>query len=638
MKPYLSVCMIVRDEEKVLRRCLDSLPRDVDELVIVDTGSTDATKAIAAEYTDKVYSFAWTGSFSDARNYAQSRASGEWILVLDADEFIDEGELQRAIAELKELPPEVDALRTLIYNFTGERGESLAQHESLRLYRNRPYIRFIRRIHEQLKKESGELVIGKSSLVIYHSGYLKKTVEDKNKHERNLPLLEKEMANSENAFDYFNLGNEYYGKQQYEKALEMFQKAYMKKPSIEYHWVPLCVVNIVETLKKLNQIGEALAVIEDAEKIWPQAGDFPYLRAHCLLQEKRDDDARLELLELVRDQDKYVKPIKSPDMTEYFPHLLLGDLYKKEGRAHEATYHYARAFAYNHKAYYVLMQLLSLIAEEADPEAFVQFLKKKQLPDDKENIRVILSVLLRKGKTEHIEKLLETLSLSETEREAIHFKQLIYKEQFQEAARFVHTVSDYRAWLLTGYVDLKDFTLLKWAQDEIDVPHDSSFIQMLTDKQTRLTEEEESVFFNMFDHILKHELKPFAKRLAPVAARIRESRRLNLAHRLYEAGEVEAAFELYRTVSDADYYDESTFLNLGDILRQQQYFADAYQFALMALGKGFNSFPVFRLAIEMAREIGQYEEMRMLITEAKKLYPDSRWLEQAEAVHAEQAG
>ena len=75
----ISLCMIVKNEERILARCLDSVKDLVDEIIIVDTGSADATKRIAAEYTDKIYDFTWIDDFSAARNFAFSKASKEYI-------------------------------------------------------------------------------------------------------------------------------------------------------------------------------------------------------------------------------------------------------------------------------------------------------------------------------------------------------------------------------------------------------------------------------------------------------------------------------------------------------------------------------------------------------------------------------
>ncbi|MCY2907094.1 glycosyltransferase family 2 protein [Bacillus anthracis] len=86
MKPFLSACLIVKNEEEMLGKCLESLRRVIEEIIVVDTGSTDSTKEIARQFTDKVYDFEWMNDFSEARNFAASKANGEWIIAIDADE------------------------------------------------------------------------------------------------------------------------------------------------------------------------------------------------------------------------------------------------------------------------------------------------------------------------------------------------------------------------------------------------------------------------------------------------------------------------------------------------------------------------------------------------------------------------
>ncbi|MBP5185024.1 MAG: glycosyltransferase family 2 protein [Lachnospiraceae bacterium] len=100
----VSVCMIVKNEENVLERCLESLKELADELIVVDTGSTDGTKAIAAKYTDKVYDFAWIDDFAAARNFAFSKATCDYIYSADADEVLD---IQN-IARFKALKRDLD--------------------------------------------------------------------------------------------------------------------------------------------------------------------------------------------------------------------------------------------------------------------------------------------------------------------------------------------------------------------------------------------------------------------------------------------------------------------------------------------------------------------------------------------------
>ena len=98
----ISLCMIVKNEERVLARCLDSLCELMDEIIIVDTGSTDSTIDIARKYTDKVYNFPWCDDFSAARNFSFSKATKEYIYVADADEVLD-SENQKKFMQLKQV-------------------------------------------------------------------------------------------------------------------------------------------------------------------------------------------------------------------------------------------------------------------------------------------------------------------------------------------------------------------------------------------------------------------------------------------------------------------------------------------------------------------------------------------------------
>lgn len=112
----VSLCMIVKNEEKVLARCLDSIADLMDEIIIVDTGSDDQTKEIAARYTDKVYDFEWIGDFAAARNFAFSKAGMEYIYSADADEVLDEDN-REAFRSLKEtLLPEIDIVQMYYAN------------------------------------------------------------------------------------------------------------------------------------------------------------------------------------------------------------------------------------------------------------------------------------------------------------------------------------------------------------------------------------------------------------------------------------------------------------------------------------------------------------------------------------------
>ncbi len=162
----ISLCMIVKNEEKLLARCLDSVADLMDEIIIVDTGSVDATKEIAARYTDRIYDFVWTGSFADARNFAFSLARMEYIYSADADEVLD-GLNRAAFWELKKtMVQEIDIVQ-MYYANQLDFGTIYNYDKELRpkLFKRLRTFTWMEPIHEQVILEP---VIYDSEIAICH--------------------------------------------------------------------------------------------------------------------------------------------------------------------------------------------------------------------------------------------------------------------------------------------------------------------------------------------------------------------------------------------------------------------------------------------------------------------------------------
>ena len=162
----ISVCMIVKNEENCLERCLKSLVDIADEFIIVDTGSIDATKEIAQKFTNNVYDFEWTGSFSDARNYSFSLATGDYIYCADADEELDADNIEKFLILKNNLLPEIEIVQmyycnqlenNTIYNFDRELRP--------KLYKRLREFNWIEPIHEQVNLNP---VIYDSDIEIIH--------------------------------------------------------------------------------------------------------------------------------------------------------------------------------------------------------------------------------------------------------------------------------------------------------------------------------------------------------------------------------------------------------------------------------------------------------------------------------------
>ncbi len=173
----ISLCMIVKNEESVLARCLDSVKDVVDEIVIVDTGSTDETKAIAKRYTDKVYDFQWSDDFSAARNESYDKASMDYQMWLDADDVLPKEEAEKLLKLKETLDPETDMVAMKYITHFDENGVPMHLSTRERLMKRERHYRFTDPIHEFIPLAPNTYY---SDIVIHHRQPPKEGRSDRN--------------------------------------------------------------------------------------------------------------------------------------------------------------------------------------------------------------------------------------------------------------------------------------------------------------------------------------------------------------------------------------------------------------------------------------------------------------------------
>lgn len=281
----LSLCMIVKNEENDLPRCLDSVKDIVDEMIIVDTGSTDSTLDVIKSYDVKPYFFEWNDNFSDARNYSLDKATGDWILLMDADDELESEDKQSVLDLIKDSDADAYFFETICY--VGEnKGVNELKNLNVRLIRNNKDYRFTGAIHEQIAsnidkiKENAKILT--SPIRVYHYGYMDKNIEEKNKRERNIKILKKELeSDPKNTFLIFSMGNEYYALNDYNKALEYYKESYEKfNPNIGFS--STLVIRISMSYEQLGLYKKALNMIEEGLRYYPKYTDLVYLKG-CIL-------------------------------------------------------------------------------------------------------------------------------------------------------------------------------------------------------------------------------------------------------------------------------------------------------------------------------------------------------------------
>ncbi len=256
----ITLSMIVKNEEKYLTGCLDSVKDVVDEIVIIDTGSTDNTIKIAEKFGAKIFHFKWINNFSAARNFALEKSNGDWILYLDADERLNP-EHKKALIQLSRKNK-----RTAYYclvNSIDEIKNRPAKMKYVRFFPNHPKVRFEGAAHEQivpsLIKNNFNLV--QTNLEIIHLGYNVQHEQIREKAKRNLEILSAEYQNKKYAYCAFQIAQSYSLLDEDENA-EKFYKEAISFPNLEKEYAALSYrcLSVVEA--KRNNWNKAIELIE----------------------------------------------------------------------------------------------------------------------------------------------------------------------------------------------------------------------------------------------------------------------------------------------------------------------------------------------------------------------------------------
>ncbi len=263
----VSLAMIVRNEARCLARCLRSVHHTVDEIVVVDTGSTDGTGEIACEYGARLHTFTWSDDFSAARNFALARTTGSWILVLDADETVSEP-LAGEIKDFVRGPPQVGRLK-IVSDFMRQGQQLRSQAFVSRLFPRGAF--FEGKIHEQVVSSLPRVNLRGE---LWHDGYLENL-----KSERNVSLLQAEIAlDPQRAYLHYQLALEFNSLNRAQQAFACLQEARAKMQPADEPFAPNVIVDFLYAAMECNAFAAGLEVI----RIWDaRLADFPDFHFVC---------------------------------------------------------------------------------------------------------------------------------------------------------------------------------------------------------------------------------------------------------------------------------------------------------------------------------------------------------------------
>lgn len=349
----ISICIIAKNEEQHIEECLKRLKPYHYEIVLIDTGSTDKTLEFAAKYTDNIYHFDWINDFSAAKNFAVSKATNDWILSIDCDEYvetIDETALQKLIARFPQ-----SAGRILIRNRLTENGQISYEQVRVTRFFNRKYFHFEGVIHEQVEKsdtlltDSADTYVGAKSpkptypapITVLHVGYDGSEEEMYAKSLRNIELLEQELQRTgPDAYLYYQLGQSCMKLKDYEKAYEWFNLGLSMDVNPELDYVQTMVESYGYCLLDLKRYEEALQLLNIYD-VFAVTADFVFLMGLIYMNNGLFDNAIQEFQKSTTMARFSIEGINS-----YRANYNIGVIYECTGHKEEAKKYYKKCGDY----------------------------------------------------------------------------------------------------------------------------------------------------------------------------------------------------------------------------------------------------------------------------------------------------
>ena len=406
----ISLCMICRDEEKKIERCINSIKQVVDEIVVVDTGSIDKTVEIARGLGARIFEMIWEDDFSKARNEALEKCQGDWIIFLDADEYF----MEESTKELRGLIEKADNLKKdLILSEMLDQGSKGIQaiFKTIRIFRHHESIRYEGRVHEKLYKDGGELkgIDFSQMLKIYHDGYAEDAVQAKDKIERNIQLLLEEYKTRPLSSDIcYYLMEAYRGKADWDKAWEFGIKTLgcdtitlqgIKEETYD------SLLDLCRIIKKESIITEKL--YNEALKVSKDFPDFDF-RYGCYFYELKEHSKAIEYLEQCMVKMEHYKGLAmSKAMANVKLVLeLLAECYLIKEKNQEAVGTLVKVLRIAPYEYVALYHLVKLLEIQETGEAIGRFLRNFYSFEKREDQEFLLEVSKNLGNKDLYEYML----------------------------------------------------------------------------------------------------------------------------------------------------------------------------------------------------------------------------------------
>lgn len=427
-KVWLSQCMIVKNEEKNIRRALTWGKQVVKEQIVVDTGSTDRTVEIALEMGAKVFHYKWEDDFSAAKNYAIEQANGNWIAFLDADEYLSAKDAIKMLLILEKIESgevavngkKPHVIQTALADIR-ENGKIASVMRQQRIFQNMKEIRYRNKIHEQIFYSGNDkLVFGDVAheITVFHTGYTDQAYNETNKVERNIRLLTKVIE--ENPGDYINmayLGETFEAGKRIAEAEEIFEKVLLYGFDKIDHTRRLSLLRSLIRFRLDRAVPDddpkMILLYEKALEVDPYHPDCDFLIGVWKFNNNYIDEAIKYLESSLKKQEENKSTILSylpDDLENLYTYLING--YLKLGNAAAAVKYIVLLLRLNRYNENILNELLGLLRNELETDIYAFIWKLYDKNSLKDKLFLIKSMKIM-GLTSLYEKIISDMTEEE---------------------------------------------------------------------------------------------------------------------------------------------------------------------------------------------------------------------------------
>ena len=635
-KPTVSLCIIAKDEEKNIARCINSVKDIVDEIVVVDTGSKDKTVEIAEGLDARVIHTKWEDDFSKARNTAIDNAKCDWILFLDADEVVKREDVGKIRPLLND-----DTVEAYMFKFINYGGDSISSgltsiHYNFKLFRNNGKLRYVYPIHENLRNvvDKRDLIYKDSGITILHYGYLKETRIEKNKTQRNINMISKYlMTHPNDMFQHLNLGVEYFNAEEYNKALKHLQIAEkgirtnspLKIKAIRY---------LIQTHTALKNYDVALKIANSAKAMYDKIPDFYFLEGIIYVEQKRYQKA-------IETFNKCISIGEFEGMADiiggagsYRAKYMIAFCYEKQGKLHDAVKDYINLLITRPGFKEVFIKLFDIFVTNETPKAVREFFDKYVDKSDPENYAILARLYMNLSEFEIAKQYLEDVNIDAQGLNNLKGMVHMGLKNFKEALQYfvkeygkAKNVSNYYTALC--HIILKDYNQAKDVAWKLENSGDKKLFLTIIGELRAKFDEVKDAYFQLLEFLLKiNEFELCNELLNTYVSDFSRDDYVRYGKMMHNKGLEELAVKSYITAADRNSQDAQVYRYLAKKALENGMYDEALVMAAKALNLDNKDIENYVLIYDLYKTMGQNDEAEQINRAVKTMYEEidlSEW-------------